>query len=217
MSVTQTEFENSVQWEISKASTAGIKVDTTTPTFPWRDIIGLLLPNPANLLSPANVAFTAGGNIRSYAYASGDQMDCVFHIPHDYVIGTDIFLHLHYGHNGTAVDAVTFDVDAHTAYATRDEDIFTELATTPAFSIDMDTAVQYQHYVNEIQLSAASPSTAQIDTDDIEVDGLVLVTLDVTDIPGITGGAAKPFIFTCDIHYQSTGIGTKNSADPFYT
>ena len=214
--VTQTtaEVQSNLDWHIPKTEGAGIKVDPATPTFPWQDIIGLVQLNPVVTTRPAIQAFTT--NVNAYSYDSGDRLDCVYHIPHDYVPGTDLFLHLHYGHNGTAVDATTFDIDADTAYASRDTGVFTETAVTPTFSIDMDTAVQFQHYVSEIQLSAASPSTSQIDSDDIEVDGIILVSFTVTAIPGITAGD-DPFIFTADIHYQSTGIGTKQNASPFYT
>jgi hypothetical protein len=40
----------------------------------------------------------------------------------------------------------------------------------------------------------------------------------MTTIPTITGGATtNPFIFTGDIHYQSTGLPTVQKRPDFYT
>ncbi|MCK4635847.1 MAG: hypothetical protein KAT32_03210 [Candidatus Moranbacteria bacterium] len=52
----------------------------------------------------------------------------------------------------------------------------------------------------------------------MEPDGLLMVSLKTTTIPTITGSATSnlPYIFTVDIHYQSTGIGTKNKVPDFY-
>ena len=58
-----------------------------------------------------------------------------------------------------------------------------------------------------------------IDRNILEVGGLLIIGLEVTGIPTITGGSPnEPFIFTVDMHYQSTGIQmTKNKNYPFYT
>jgi hypothetical protein len=83
---------------------------------------------------------------------------------------------------------------------------------------DIATIPRYRHRVDEIQLSAASPSASQLNSSLIEVDGLLLVHFDVTTIPTITGGSPnEPTILTIDLHYQSTGIGTKQKAPPFWT
>jgi hypothetical protein len=75
------------------------------------------------------------------------------------------------------------------------------------------------HRVEEIQLSAASPSVSQIDTDDIEVDGVVLVQLTATTIPTMVTAspASSVYLFAVDIHYQAVGIGTLNKAPDFYS
>jgi hypothetical protein len=80
------------------------------------------------------------------------------------------------------------------------------------------TIPQYRHRVDEIQLSATSPGANQLDSANIEVDGMILIALRSTTIPTITGGSTNaPAFFTCDLHYQSTSIGTKQKAPNFYT
>lgn len=60
--------------------------------------------------------------------------------------------------------------------------------------------------------------STHIDSNLLEIDGLIQIALKTTTIPTITGGATNlPFIFTVDIHYQSSGIATKNKNYPFYT
>jgi hypothetical protein len=69
----------------------------------------------------------------------------------------------------------------------------------------------------EVQLSAASPSAAQLDSDDLEPDGIILVRC-FRD-PGDAADTLDqvPFLHYVDIHYQSTNIATKAKIPNFYT
>jgi len=69
----------------------------------------------------------------------------------------------------------------------------------------------------EVQLSASSPSASQLDTDDLEPDGIILVRC-YRD-PGDASDTLNqvPFLHYVDINYQSAGIGTKQKAPVFYT
>ena len=51
--------------------------------------------------------------------------------------------------------------------------------------------------------------------EDINPDTLIKVRIPVTTVPTVTGGDF--FLDFTDIHYQSTGIGTKNKDAPFWT
>lgn len=217
--LTQTteEVQSNIDWHISKATGVGIKVDTATPTFPWRDLIGLIQPDTSSpTTSPSRTEFRSG--INAYSYDTSDVMDSVFHIPHDWCQSTDSFFHLHWAHNGTAISGNVI-VGISVTYSSRDgTTVFpaaTSLVNISVSTPDIATIPQYKHFVTEVPLTTATPSANEIDTDDIEVDGLVLVTATVVSAPTVTGGDF--FIFTGDIHYQSTGIGTKQRADPFYT
>jgi hypothetical protein len=217
---TTAEVQENLNWYISKTEGEGIKVDTTTPTFPWVDLIGLVQPDSSNpTTAPSKEVFQTGVN--AYAYAINDELDTVFHIPHDWVTGSAPLVHLHWAHNGTAISGA-FTVGVIATYADRDTGIFGTPVTladiTVADTVDISTTPQYRQYVTEVPLATSGGSGTTLDCDDIEIDGLVLITFKVSAVPTITGGTvAAPFLFTADIHYQSTGIGTKNNASPFYT
>jgi hypothetical protein len=204
---------------LPKGTGRGIKLDVAAPTFPWKDLIGDVSPKFSGVGAPVRAAFR-GGSVANWFYAANDLLDLIFHVPHDYLPGSDLFIHLHWGHNGTAISG-SLGVDFHTTYAKGHNQANFGAEITAALSVstpDIATVPQYRHRVDEIQLSAASPTAGQLDTDDIEVDGLILITAVVTAIPTITGGTTnKPAFFTADIHYQSTGVGTKNRAPNFYS
>lgn len=206
--------------QLPKTSGLGIKVDSTgTPTFPWRDLIGDITPKTSGAGAPTLAAFR-GGNVRSFFYSAGDDGDAIFHVPHDYVPGSDMFLHLHWAHNGTAISG-NLVVDFYLTYAKghNQADFPAEVNRTLTVSTpDIATVPRYRHRVDETQITAASPAASQIDSDIIEVDGLILVHFNATTIPTITGGTTnEPALFTLDIHYQSTGVGTKGKAPDFWT
>ena len=203
---------------LNKAPGFGLKVDTAIPTFGWRDIIGFMLPDTGGANAPTLSTFR-GGLIRRFAYSATDKMDCEFHIPHDYVPGTDVFIHIHWGHNGTAISGNLVVTFAHTYAKGHNQQIFpveksvvltyatTNIATTP----------RWIHRIDEVQLSSNGGSATLMDSAQLEPDGIIGVDMTVTTIPTITGGAPnEPFIFFCDLHYQSTGIPTKQKAPNFY-
>jgi len=202
-----------------KTAGAGVKVNTAAPDYPWHDIIGTFKHEEGGGHSPGLGAWRGGGT-RVHFYAAGDLADIMFHIPHDYVLGTDIFLHLHWGHNGTAISGqlvVTYKITY--AKGHNQEDFPAEITTTLTVSTpNIATIPQYRHRIDEIQISAATADSTHIDTDLLEPDGIIIVSVEATTIPTITGGSNnKPALMMADVHYQSQGIGTKNKVADFYT
>lgn len=203
---------------LPKTTGYGVKVDLATPTFAWQDLIGDVSPKFAGVGAATRAPFR-GGSVNSFFYGTNDTCDMVFHVPHDYLPGSDMHLHLHWAHNGTAISGqlvVTFGVTYASGHNTAN--FAAEVAPVLTVSTpDVTTVPQYRHRIDELQLSAASPGATQLDSDAIQVDGLILVNLTATEIPTISGGTqTKPAFFTLDIHYQSTGIGTKQKAPNFY-
>ena len=205
----------------NKASGIGIKVDTTTPTFPWGDIIGAIEPDSAHpSTTPEKVVFY--GNIKAYQFSDGEQADLVFHMPHDYAPGTDLFIHAHWSHNGTGISGDNTLIYRCT-YAKRSYTPGTPFVSevslnTVVTSLGITNYPQYGHFVDESQLSSSGGVGGLLDTDTIEVDGLIMINFEQGALPTITGGGDnEPFILTIDIHYQSTGIGTKSSIPDYYT
>jgi len=194
--------------------------DSTSAAFGWVDLIGDLYPKTTGATTPAITTWL--GNIRAFTFTTGDKIDFVYHMPHDWVPGTDLFIHVHWGHNGTNISG-SFVMDFYTTFARGfnqavNGNFSSEVNTTLTVgSLSLTNTPQYRHRTDEIQLSAASPTANQLDTDILEVDGLLLVQGVLTTMPTVTGGVTKPFIFTIDIHYQSHGAGTTiNKAPNFY-
>jgi hypothetical protein len=79
------------------------------------------------------------------------------------------------------------------------------------------THPRWGHFVTETPLTSAGGSATTISRALLEVDGVFLVSFVVTTIPTITGGVTNaPYIFTCDLHYQSTNMAAKGKAPNFY-
>lgn len=206
---------------LNKDPGTGIKVDPDAPVYPWRDLIGNLVVDEAGVNS-ATLTDYHGGLVREYAFAAGDKIDLRFHMPHDYVPGTDLFIHMHWSHNGTAITGTgtTTGTIAHSYASGFGQGEFTAEGTVAISNTNVTTATvpQYNHRVEEVQLSQSGGGDGMLDTDILEVDGIVLCNFTMTTIPTITGGAsAKVFVHAIDIHYQSTSVGTIGKAPNFYT
>ena len=198
---------------LPKTAGNGIKVDNTTPTFGWRDLRAEIRTRGVGGSDPNDTTYI--GNVKAYSFSVNDQAWIEFHIPHDYVKGTDIHLHFHWSHNSDAVTGGSITLGADVTYAKGHNQAAFAATVNPTLSPDASTT-QYQHMVSEVQLSASSPSATQIDTDDLEPDGLILARVYLS-ANNIAGAAVDPFIHEVDIHYQSTNIATKANVPDFYT
>ena len=202
---------------ISNASSRGIKIDTANPDWGWRDIIGKVTPKASGGGSPAREIYSAAGNIGQYAFVVNDICDFEFHIPHDYVPNSNIYFHIHWSHTGTDVSG-TMAWSVYHSYAKGHQQMAFSAEKNINISyntVNIATTPQRRHMITEIQLSYPGGTANTIDTANVEVDGLVLMSAKLTSIPTITGG--KLFLHTADIHYKSTNLATKGKAPNFYT
>lgn len=201
------------------SSNGGIKIDHDNPDEGWKDLKGQIVPRVGGGAAPTLAAFR-GANILSYAFGAADVIDqIVFHMPHDYKPGTHMFLHVHWAHNGTAISG-NFVIDWYYQYAKGYEQAAfnAQVNYTQTIACDIGTYPQYYRNISEFQCTVEGGSGNQLDTNDMEVDGIWLIALNVTGIPTITGGTPnQPFIFSVDLHYQSTGVPTKDKNAPFYS
>ncbi len=204
---------------LPKTAGFGIKVDLATPTFGWRDLRAEIRTRGVGGTDPNDSAYI--GNVKAYAFSVNDEAWIEFHIPHDYVPGTDIHLHFHWSHNSAVVTGGTITLGADVTYAKgHNQGVFaaTVNPTLVATAIASASNGQYRQMIDEVQLSASSPSGTQIDTDDLEPDGLVLARVYLAANNITSGGAVPdPFIHEVDLHYQSTSISTKDKVPDFYT
>lgn len=199
---------------LPKTSGFGIQVDTTTPTFGWRDLLGeIRVDEQAGANKPTFNAFVSAGN-KAYQFLVNDQVYLNFHLPHDYVPGTDLYIHAHWAHNSAAVTtgAVTWDFECTYAKG-HDQAAFT--ATTTLSANQNASTTQYRHMIAEIQLSNNGGTGGLLDSTLIEADGLIMVRTALS--ANTMSAATDPFLLYVDIHYQSTNIATKNKAPNFWS
>lgn len=201
---------------IPSSATEGIKTGTT---FGWKDLTGIVVPRESTSVAPVIKPFLT--NINEYSYSVGKIGDCRYHIPHDYVPGTDLFLHFHWTHNGTAISG-SLIINVYASYAKgHNQSPFCaeKVSSVTVSGLNLTNSPQYIHRVDEIQFSTPGGSASMLNTTDIEVDGVVYLSFVVSVIPSITGSPSNtnlPFITMPDIHYQSNNMATKNKSPNFY-
>lgn len=195
----------------------GIKVDATTPTFPWRDLTGQITYTGSG--SDPVLAPFRGGNILRNFFGTQAIVNLEYHVPHDYLPGSDLYLHIHWGHNGTAISG-NMVIQASITFAKGFNQQIFPAETVFNWTIpttNLTVAPRWGHIVSEIQITAQAPTASQLQSSTIEVDGEMLIQLKMTTLPIINGGTQnRPYIGHVDLHYQSTGIGTKNKSPGFY-
>ena len=131
--------------------------------------------------------------------------------------GSDIYVHAHWAYNAATVTTggPTWGFES-TAAKGHQQQAFVAPVTPTIYQAAITSALggRYMHHIAEIQLSAASPSATQLNNNLMEPDTLILVRCYLA--ANTMDGGALPFLSFCDLHYQSTGIGTKNKAPNFY-
>lgn len=197
---------------VSKDNQSGIKVDLDSPTFPFDDILGPVIIQSTGPTAPNWTTYQ--GQQMAHEFSVNDECQHTFHIPHEYVAGTDVFAHIHWSHNSATI---TTGAPTFTYYAS-----YAKGHNQAAFSADVTGTIsenasltQYQQMVTEVQLSAATPGASQIDSDNLEPDGIIMFHTVLT--ANTMDGGALPFIHHIDLHFQTTGIGTKSKTPNFYT
>lgn len=197
-----------------KAAADGIKIDETSPDWGWRDIIGPLTVDEDDVNKALMQTFRT--NIKARCFGASSEAYTVHHIPHDYALGTDIFFHYHWAHSSATLTGGSVTWGAAYTYAKgHDQAAF---SATKLFTVAQNASTtQYQHMIAEAASSVVGGSATQIDTSSLEPDGVIhsRVYLDSNDLTDSVS-VPDPFLFLVDVHYQSTGIPTKQKAPDFY-
>lgn len=195
----------------------GLVMEQDLPThgLGWKDLIGDVNPKSTGGGRPTLDLFR--GRVRWFSYGAGDDGDMAFHIPHDYALGTDIFLHIHWSHNGTNISG-EMDIRADATYAkSHGRAVYPAPIETNviASGLDISNTPRYHTRIEEIQLSTPGGSASMLDTDDIDVDGLIMIHYDMLTVPAISGGVVRPFIMAADLHYQTNLRATISKVPDF--
>lgn len=210
-----TDLRDGVELQVPKTKGTGLKIDSAgTPDFGWHDINGV-----GSVIGGANDPSidVYRNTIPEFHFAEGNEVLFRFHLPHDYAMGTDIFVHVHWSHNSTLVTggSCTWAFESTCAKG-HDQQAF---VTPKIVSVVQNaSATQYQHMIAETAMSVGGGSATQFDTAEIEVDGVILTRMYLDSNDLISSGAIPdPFVHFVDIHYQSTGVPTKQRAPDFWT
>ena len=219
------DFADTAFCTFDKASGNGIKVDTTTPTFGFADIIGDQFSKNTGGTKPTLAAYN--GVIKAWQFGTGDEAYITYHIPHDHVPGTDIFLHIHWSQTSATATGGTITFRYTGIYAKAHNQVsgstFTSTPITATFTtININDGAsglfRYQQFLTEIAISGASATSALFDRDNFEPDGVIELTFEM-DSNDLTNSVTvlDPFVHYVDLHYQTTGLfGTKAKAPDFY-
>jgi hypothetical protein len=190
-----------------KTSGLGIKVDPEAPTFGWRDLTADINVRGSGGSDPTYSVYT-GTVLRAYEFSATAEKEVffVFHVPHDWVPGTDIFFHAHWS-NAAAVPNTGnvvwgFDYSFAKGFNQEAFPAITTVTVTQACP-----ATRYQHMVAE---------TAAVTIPTMEVDGLILVRGYRKAADAADTCTDAVFLHTMDIHYQSHNMATKQKAPNFY-
>jgi hypothetical protein len=136
-----------------------------------------------------------------------------FHIPHDWLPGTDMFIHLHISTTSTTTKTCAFLVRAGVA---KSGSVIPSLASIGTISNTFAGAADVRrHIVSEIPLTGIG----LLAVSDMEVDGIIFVHLYYQrgangDNMGTT---ERTYIHFMDVHYQGDGVlsGTRYKVAPF--
>lgn len=187
--------------ETNKGITLG---DDAAGAFGWHDMTAEITVRGGGANNPP---WTQIGSSALYAFnfELNDECWMCYHVPHDYVPGTDVNLHVHWLPDGTNANSVKWQWDY--VYARGYDQQAFNIASPTTITVETSSPeAQYQHMISE--------STNQT-ISNMEVDGLIY-----TRIKRITNGGTDNtdniFVLTADLHYQSTGIPTVNRNYPFY-
>lgn len=213
-------FEESVT--LPKDSGYGVKLGDFRgeESFPWQDITAPIEIRGVAATDPS-WARIGSTSFWAYKFAIADYVWQVFHVPHDIVPGSDIHFHVHWlpATQTSPLDTgfVTWEFEYAYAKGFNQGAFDFAHASSPqvnsgtVYATDQLPSVQYQHMVSETAAVSIPGMT--------EPDGLIYTRLGRVNnqTSPLNNATQDIFVLTADIHYQSTGVGTKGKAPNFYS
>ena len=172
----------------------------------WRDLLGPLTPPNVGGSIPV-VTQIASSPISQPLWQIGDKMWATYHVGHDYAIGTDVYIHVHWLTSGTQTRTTKWQVTYYYARGYNVEAFALGGAGTVITIEQAAAGVAYQHMISE---------SAAITIANLEPDGYVFA-----EIKRITNGGTDNtdgvFAWNADMHYQSVESTTGNRNGPWGT
>ena len=182
--------------------------------FWWRDISGHIYVNPQGVNAPTLAVWR--GNTRRYFYGVNNRVDTEIHEPHSRVVGSDLYFHIHWGHNGTAISgdlSITLGIEHTRGHrgGVGSNLVFGVTAGSSGLAGEVN-AGRYFCEISEWKIGMSGGGVNMLDTDLVRADDSIAISVTITGIPTITGGTRNEVaIWNMDLHAQTTGIdGTPN-------
>lgn len=217
MDTNLTDLRDGVDMKVPKTQNTGVRTDSLgTPSFSWHDITVPLRIDEVGSGKPSWVTYQ--GNYRQLRFAVNDQGFFTFHLPHEYVVGSLVYIHAHWSHTSTLVTggSVTWGFELSAALSHNRGPFSTP---TTILAIQNASTVQYQHMIAEVVAADVGGAGGTLDLSLIEPDTLILgrVYLANNSMTVSGGGVPEPFLHEVDLHMQTTVVGTKQKEPPFWT
>lgn len=186
----------------------GIQIDIDNPNWGWHDLVGSIEVRSGTANSPSFIDYT-GTHIKAFAFSANTMNECfiVYHVPHDYVPGTAIHMHVHW--SNAAVTPDTGDVIWGFEYMWAQGYSQQVWQFAPIVLVTQpSSSTRYMHQIIE---------TGPLTLAGLEVDSLICVRVfrDASNV--LDTCLDQVFAHMSDIHYQSTNMATKNKNVNFYT
>lgn len=164
----------------------------------WKDLI---IPGEETRSGASAPAFTAivGGIYKPLFHnAQIDEVHATWHMNHDYVIGTDVYMHVHWSPSttNTGVCRWGFEWSYARGYSL---DAFT--STTTTIIEQAASGVAGKHQIAE---------SAALTIPNLETDGLIIFRLFREGNHANDTFTGDSWLLTCDIHYQAAHIATSD-------
>lgn len=172
----------------------------------WDDVLGGVWIPATGPNRPAWANWAGSTVFGGPKFALNDELPFELHFKHGTIVGTDVYLHVHWVSDGT--DANTVKWEWTYSYARGyGQDHFSATGTTVT-AVGTPDGTAYGHYITELS------TPVQLAT--IEPDGIMNCRLRrITN--GGTDNADGIFLLKCDAHHRNDRIYTKNKNTPFNT
>ena len=175
--------------------------------YGWADITGDINIKGTGANSPSWALFVSG--IYAYEFSASVMKECwiVFHVPHSYAPGSDLYLHTHWSTTGTNTGVCRwgFEYSYAKGYNQGAESVFPSSQTV--YIEQAGSGVARRHMIAE---------TLPISMPGLEVDSLILVRVFRDAAHANDTQTSAAFLFTSDIHFLADKVVTPNRNPDFY-
>ena len=174
----------------------------------WNDLTADLSAGKAvGANAPTWATYRDGISAYSFDAGTMNEIWIVFHVLHDYAVGSKVYIHIHWSPNTTSTGVVRWGVE-YTAQKGHNQGAFP--ATTTIYLEDtVASNDQYGHRIIEM-------SDTQAFSANLETDSLILCRIfrDAANAADTFPDAV--FGLTADVHYQVDKEVTPGKSPPFF-